>query len=240
MQSKSKKRIMKGKEHKRAGKHANNKARLATGRHLKKHAAKKSSHRSPSRTREKYNAFLGKQREEASRREEMLSNISKISNSVENKMLLKYISTNVGSRSGDILRALIKEPKTDDDIANILSVKVNDVRRMLNVMNGYSIVKYEVNKDSKGWLVFKWRIDRERLEDFVGELEKVPLQEDRQLPSECNDFFICKKCYPEQKTVLPFDSAYESDFSCGSCGKPYAMLNKEETIALFNETVTED
>ena len=35
------------------------------------------------------------------------------------------------------------------------------------------------------------------------------------------------------ENFLPFDSAFESDFSCGSCGKPFALLSREETVALF-------
>ncbi|MGC8533770.1 MAG: hypothetical protein ACP5MV_04060, partial [Candidatus Parvarchaeum sp.] len=50
-------------------------------------------------------------------------------------------------------------PKTDDALANELSVKVNEVRRVLNLLSGYGITKYDTEKDSKGWLTFNWYVD---------------------------------------------------------------------------------
>ncbi len=152
---------------------------------------------------------------------------------VSNATLLSTVSANVGSGSVDILKTLVEGPRTDESIAEKLNVKVNDVRRMLNVMNSYSIVRYDVNKDNKGWLIFTWRIDPEKLTEYVTSINKEAVVADAMLPGNCNDFFICKVCYTKEKTVLPFDSAFESDFSCGNCGKPFALLSREETVALF-------
>lgn len=177
-----------------------------------------------------------KKRNEEKLREEMaLVEIRKTDELVQQKHFLDYINKTVGSGASDILKLLVKAPKTDEDIAAQLNVKVNDVRRMLNVMNGYSIVRYDVNKDNKGWLIFKWRIDREKLGEYIVGLQKVSPEQQSMLPGNCNDFFICKKCYPSEKVVLPFDTAFESEFSCNGCGKPYSMLSRAETEALFKQ-----
>ncbi len=170
--------------------------------------------------------------------ESVLEEVRKVGELVENRAFLQNIDKNVGTGSTDILRTLIKGPHTDEDISTHLSLKVNDVRRMLNVMNGYSIVRYDVNKDNKGWLIFRWRIDREKLKDYISNMEAASVEEGPVLPGDCNDFFMCKKCYSEQKVIVPFDSAFESGFTCGNCGKPYTILNKEQTVALFNETAS--
>lgn len=179
---------------------------------------------------------LRKEKEEIFARDKLAEDTKQAASLLENKAFKLHITNTVGPIAPDILRELIKSPKTDEDIATQLNTKVNDIRRSLNLMNGYSIVKYDVNKDSKGWLIFKWRLNNEKLEDYINKVElDMRAVEQPNLPGNCNDFFICKKCYVTQKIVLPFDSAFESGFNCGSCGKPYVILNKEETIALFQE-----
>lgn len=147
------------------------------------------------------------------------------------------INTKAGAIATDILLELTKEPKTDEDLALKLNVKVNDARRTLNILNSYGIVKYDVNKDNKGWLIFNWKLNDGKIEDYVKIIEAAAnASQDPILPNNCNDFFICKKCYPSAKIVLPFDSAFESGFTCSACGKPYTTLNREETILLFKES----
>lgn len=178
--------------------------------------------------------------EEEILREKFLEESRRSALLLDNRYFNQHMSEKVGTSGPEILRELVKSPKTDEDIASKLNTKVNDVRRALNLMNGYSIVKYDVSKDNKGWLIFKWRINNEKLDDYIKKMEAesntvdIPL-----LPGNCNDFFICKKCYSTQKVVLPFDSAFESGFNCETCGKPYAILNKEETVALFKTVVAE-
>jgi len=153
---------------------------------------------------------------------------------LENRAFMEHIDTKVGHNTTEILKSLVKAPKTDEDIATQLNMKVNDVRRTLNIMNSYSIVRYDVNKDSKGWLIFKWKLNQEKLKDYISKMEaEMTAVEEPTLQSNCNDFFICKKCYTSQKVVLPFDSAFESGFNCDSCGKPYTILNRNEVVELF-------
>jgi len=180
-----------------------------------------------------------KKAEEKLAAESVLEEIRKIGDLLENRGFLQHIDRTAGEGCTDILRTLVKGPHTDEDISTRLNLKVNDVRRMLNVMNGHSIVRYDVNKDNKGWLIFKWRIDGEKLKDYIANMEVDKKDETPELQGDCNDFFMCKKCYVEQKVVVPFDSAFESGFACNSCGKPYTILNRDETVALFKETVAD-
>ncbi len=175
-----------------------------------------------------------KSKEETFMLDKQLEESRQIAEKLKNKTFTQHIYTKVGGNASDILKVLIKTQKTDEDIATQLNMKVNDVRRALNIMNGYSIVKYDVNKDSKGWLMFKWKINNEKLEDYISNTEKeLTAEAEPELPGDCNDFFICKKCYTNQKIVLPFETAFDSGFNCDNCGKPYAILNRSEAVELF-------
>ncbi len=174
--------------------------------------------------------------EEQARHDRHLEEIKKVGELVSNKNLSTTVGSSVGAGAMDVLKLLVEGPKTDENIAEKLGVKVNDVRRMLNMMNSYSIVRYDVNKDSKGWLIFTWRIDSEKLSEYVEMVSKEVVAPEAVLPGNCNDFFMCRGCYNKEKTVLPFDTAFESDFTCGSCGKPYALLTRQETVALFKSS----
>ncbi len=223
------------KQNKKTTKFRPNKKHVGKKAQTKKHTAApkaKPKHTTP----KKSGKVLRKEQEEAYAREKILEDTKQAAFLLENKAFNTHITDKVGPIAPQILRELVKNPRTDEEIATQLNVKVNDIRRSLNLMNGYSIVKYDVNKDNKGWLIFKWKLNNEKLEDYINKVEQENIRvEEPNLPGNCNDFFICKKCYSTQKVVLPFDSAFESGFNCGSCGKPYVALNKEETIALFNE-----
>lgn len=225
----------KAKPHKKSVSRKPQKVHPKQTKHAKapKHSVKKNA---PAKPQRKSAKALRKEKEEVFAQEKLIYDTKQSALLLENKAFNQHITDKVGPIAPEILRELVKNPKTDEDIAAQLNIKVNDIRRSLNLMNGYSIVKYDVNKDNKGWLIFKWRLNNEKLEDYINKVElEMRTVEQPNLPGNCNDFFICKKCYSDQKVVLPFDTAFESGFNCGNCGKPYVILNKEETIALFQE-----
>ena len=162
---------------------------------------------------------------------------STVSEKLQDNLFSQHIDTKAGSKSSDILRILSKNQKSDEDIATQLNMKVNDVRRSLNIMNSYSIVKYDVRKDNKGWLMFIWKINGEKLNDYISNINKNMTETtEPEFPTNCNDFFICKKCYNNQKIVLPFESAFDSNFNCDGCGKPYTILNRIVATELFKNS----
>lgn len=145
----------------------------------------------------------------------------------------EFVVKNVGRQGVALVKILNSAPHTDDKLAVRMDMKVNEVRRMLNVLNGYGITKYDINKDGKGWLTFKWYLDREKLNTFYNALQEKQNGQKVSLQENCNDFFYCTSCYKSQKLILPFDSAYELGFKCESCGRIFGVLNKEQASALF-------
>jgi len=139
----------------------------------------------------------------------------------------EHLTTTVGDRSVDIVKVLYKKPQTDEKLAEKLEMKINEVRRALNMMNGHGITKYDVTKDNSGWLIFTWRIDAEKLSEYVNAYKNMPAAAEEVLPENCNDFFLCKKCYENNTIVLPFDSAMEYNFKCSDCGSKLDMVDRE-------------
>ncbi len=153
---------------------------------------------------------------------------------LENLTFADFISKNVGKKAINVIK-LLDAPQTDEKIAADLGVKINEVRRILNVLDSYGVARYDTNKDSKGWLTFKWYLDGEKLTELHQTALTAKSENGRALPDNCNDFFYCGKCYEEAKVILPFDAAYETQFKCEGCGKPLRQMSKEQARALFDE-----
>lgn len=153
---------------------------------------------------------------------------------LDNVKFSDFISKNVGKKAINVIK-LLNSPQTDDKIAAELGVKINEVRRILNVLDSYGVARYDTNKDSKGWLTFKWYLDGEKLTELHESAITAKADNGYKLPENCNDFFYCGRCYEEAKVILPFDAAYEATFKCDGCGKALKQLSKEEARALFDE-----
>ncbi len=139
----------------------------------------------------------------------------------------EHLTNTVGDRSVDIVKILYKKPQTDEKIAEKLEMKINEVRRVLNMMNGHGITKYDVTKDNSGWLIFTWRVDAEKLSEYANAHKNAPVAVEAVLQDNCNDFFLCKKCYENNMLILPFDSAIEYSFKCSDCGSKLDMVDRE-------------
>ncbi|MGI0141073.1 MAG: hypothetical protein ACREBF_00260 [Candidatus Micrarchaeales archaeon] len=141
-----------------------------------------------------------------------------------------HVSRSVGKRARDIIQ-LLATPQTDDAVAEKLDIKINEVRRMLNTLNTFGVARYNVNKDSKGWLTFKWYIDANKLTEMKDDLIMKNGEGAYKLPEGCNDFFICNKCYTDEKTIFPFETAFEMNFK-HECGGNMKQVNKMEVEQL--------
>ena len=55
------------------------------------------------------------------------------------------------------------------------------------------------------------------------------------IKEDCNDYFVCNKCYKDDSIIFTFDAAYEAGFKCGSCGGKFDMINKNDAMELINQ-----
>ena len=61
---------------------------------------------------------------------------------LENEAFVEFIAKNVGKKAINIIK-LLHLPQTDDKLAADLSVKINEVRRILNVLDSYGVARYD-------------------------------------------------------------------------------------------------
>jgi transcription initiation factor IIE alpha subunit len=133
-----------------------------------------------------------------------------------------YITQNVSKRALEVI-SLLDEPRTDEQIAALLDMKINTARRVLNILQGYGVTNYMTKKDDKGWLSFFWYINTGKIDQFFEYIRKN--NAGAVLANNCNDYFICKSCYEENKLVFNFDSAYEVSFKC-NCNSTFTRVDR--------------
>lgn len=160
--------------------------------------------------------------------------VAAINDGLADERLKEFLITNIGRYAIEVIKRL-DVPKTDEQLAGELNVKVNEVRRVLNLLGGYGVTRYESDKDSKGWIEFSWHFDKDKFYELRELAHKQAEQKEIALPEECNDFFICEKCYNVNKIVLPFDTAFEYNFKCPECGRQLKRLSKEEVETLIHK-----
>ena len=146
--------------------------------------------------------------------------------------LKDYLAKNVGSNANNVLAMLIENSNVDEKIAEFLKLKLNETRRVLNLLNNYGIIKYNINKDNNGWLTFVWYMDHESVSDFSKKLKETNQNKKTFLPDDCNDFYICKNCCKERTVIIPFETAYDNSFKC-VCGKDMIMIEKAKAEQLY-------
>ena len=134
-----------------------------------------------------------------------------------NEMAMEYLKKNVSKMAVDVIGMLVT-PKTDEYLAEQLGMKINAIRRILNIMQGYGITNYYISKNTKGWLSFAWYINTNKLAPFLEYVDSM--EKEKSIVNEnCNDYFICDNCYKSDKFVFTFDSAFESNFKCGTAAR---------------------
>ncbi len=147
-----------------------------------------------------------------------------------NEKIVDYLKKNVSKRALDVVN-LLAYPRTDEYIADQLGLKVNAVRRILNIMQGYGVTNYHISKNNNGWLSFGWYINANKLPSFIEYVSEVT-KENEVIDSNCNDYFICKKCFDSEKFVYTFDAAFEAGFKCKSCNAKLERVDRADVEAL--------
>ena len=156
---------------------------------------------------------------------------------VEDTRISDYLNKNVSRHASEVID-LLTIPRTDEEIAAALDLKINAVRRILNIMQGYGITNYNVSKNNEGWLSFAWYINTNKVPQFF-DYVKNTASEKATLKDDCNDYFICKSCYDDNKFIFTFDAAYESSFKCNICNKQLSRIDKEKASELLSGTAQE-
>jgi transcription initiation factor IIE alpha subunit len=155
----------------------------------------------------------------------------------QNDMAMSFLKKNISKWSPDVLK-MLTTPKTDEYLAEKLGMKINAVRRILNLLHGHGITNYYVSKNTGGWLSFAWYINTGKVEPFFDYINSMA-NEKSIVTNDCDDYFMCNSCYSKENVIFTFDSAFESSFRC-TCGQKLSRMSKldVENIIDNNEKET--
>ncbi len=108
---------------------------------------------------------------------------------------------------------------TDESLAEKATIKVSEVRAVLNKLHYHNLVEYDRQKDDKtGWYSYYWHLNSDKLESFVNtQLESLNCVADA-CELGAGEFYHCSKCCEDGKTAYSFDIAMDTAFKCPKCG----------------------
>ena len=141
----------------------------------------------------------------------------------QNDMAMSFLKKNISKWSPEVLK-MLTSPKTDEYLAEKLGMKINAIRRILNLLHGHGLTNYYVSKNTGGWLSFAWYINTSKVEPFFDYINNMA-NEKTVVTSDCNDYFMCNNCYPKENVIFTFDSAFESSFKC-TCGQKLSRMSR--------------
>ncbi len=164
--------------------------------------------------------------------EEVKEAVGKLLN---NTVAVNFLMKNVSRWAPDVLN-MLSTPKTDDYLAEQLDLKINAIRRILNLMQGYGITNYYIAKNTNGWLSFAWYVNTGKVPSFFDYISNVSSKKSV-VNNDCNDYFVCNGCYEKDKLIFTFDAAFEAAFKCNNCGKKFTRIGKDAAEKLVEDTV---
>ncbi len=123
----------------------------------------------------------------------------------------------------------IGDGATDEFIEEKTSLKLAEVRSILNHLHSYGVVEYNRDKNMQnGWFTYTWRVNRDRaIQNYLQMKRKEHTELTRRIASgEGTTVYKCKKGCME----LEFAVAMENMFRCPSCKSNMKFVDAQETL----------
>lgn len=132
---------------------------------------------------------------------------------------LKYLRQFVDEVAGEQglkIANVVGDGATDEKIEQKTSIKIAEVRSILNHLHSFGIVEYVREKNmTNGWFTYTWKLNQDRaLQNFLAKKRKEHGELSKRLTSEAGVvFYKCRKgC-----SRMPFEHALDSRFRCPQC-----------------------
>ncbi|MBD3388499.1 MAG: hypothetical protein GF416_05455 [Candidatus Altiarchaeales archaeon] len=127
----------------------------------------------------------------------------------------------------------LSDEKYDEDVAADLGLKATIIRTLLNDLHENSLVEYQRTKNKKtGWYTYLWVRREGKIKEYVQNWLNFQLLElNSRLEDETRNVTFNCECMR-----VPYESAMEANFRCGSCGGDFVEYNNSE---LIDEIVSE-
>ncbi len=152
--------------------------------------------------------------------------------------ILKLVETLTGEIGRRVVEVLLErgEEVSDEEIAQALNMRINDVRRALYELARYGIVSYKrVGKRDSFWYTYRWYIDKDTLARVLLQRKKSVLRklEDRLAYEESGVFYVC----PIDGSRYSFDEAFENYFKCPRCGSDLVEVNNSSVVEYLKNLI---
>ncbi|HII39021.1 TPA: hypothetical protein HA318_03400 [Candidatus Micrarchaeota archaeon] len=154
--------------------------------------------------------------------------------------LLKCLSPFVKEISGEkgvTILECVGEGITDEQIEEKTSLKIAEIRSLLNHLHSYGVVEYTREKNmTSGWFTYTWKVNVDRaLQNFLNMKQKeyAELREEYACAENAFIFGCRNKC-----AKIAFDSAMESKFRCPDCNGMLKEINVSEELAVLDQKIT--
>lgn len=131
----------------------------------------------------------------------------------------KYLRQFIGEVAGDQgvkIANCIGDGATDEKIEENTTIKIAEVRSILNHLHSFGIVEYLREKNlSNGWFTYTWKLNADRaLQNFLVKKKREHSGLKKKLSEEAGVmFYKCRKgC-----SRIPFEEAVDTLFRCTQC-----------------------
>ncbi|RLE46469.1 hypothetical protein DRJ22_01850 [Candidatus Woesearchaeota archaeon] len=148
------------------------------------------------------------------------------------KVAEEAIAESAGEEVLPLVRILKKRKNISEfQLAEQIKKEINITRNLLYRLYNINLVSFERVKDKKkGWYVYFWSFNNNKVKDLVIAQKKQRLErlKDRLKREENNTFFTCSdKCLR-----LGFEQAFDFEFKCPECG---GLLEEEDNSKKIEE-----
>ena len=131
------------------------------------------------------------------------------------RFLNDFVEESIGEKGLQVLQS-VGEGATDEVIEQSTSLKIAEIRSILNHLHSYGFVEYTREKNMQnGWFTYTWKVNADRAMQNFLMLKRKEYDRLRSAVSseEGASIYSCRKgC-----TRLEFERAFENKFKCGAC-----------------------
>ncbi|NON62133.1 transcription factor [Acidianus sp. RZ1] len=156
------------------------------------------------------------------------------------KIVLDLAKNLLGDEVVEVLQFLLDKgtEMTDDEMANEMGVKVNEVRKKLYLLADQGLVSYRRTRDKDtGWYVYYWKVNTDQINEVLltrkrEVLGKLKLRLEYE---ENNEFYIC----PKDKSKYTFEESFENEFKCTKCGSSLVYYDSKKIREVLEKKINE-
>jgi transcription initiation factor TFIIE subunit alpha len=157
---------------------------------------------------------------------------------LEDPVIQKYLHDLVGPKGMPVAAAPPDGEVTDEELAEVLDLELNDVRRALFILYENDLAAYRrVRDEDSGWLTYLWTFHYENIPDNLEEemYRLVEALEGRLEYENSHPFYLCENC----SLRFEFEEAMEFGFDCPECGTQLEAMENTRMVEATEKRLAE-